>query len=79
MTDRSEPQLDAGDVDEFVNLLRNGLIEAPADHETTQQDNFALRAETSEKLSRPVLNGHGEVVEELGDGLLRGTRRVRQA
>ncbi|MFI6686642.1 hypothetical protein [Streptomyces sp. NPDC050485] len=70
--------LNSGDVDEFVGMLRKGLIEAPSDHETSDQDNFALRAQTSERLERPVRNESGEVVEMVGSDLLGGMIRTRQ-
>ncbi|MFE5489043.1 hypothetical protein ACFQ7Z_03640 [Streptomyces virginiae] len=71
--------LNAQDVDAFVAQLRNGLIEAPVDHQTTDQDNFALRTTTTERLARPVRNVDGEVVEMVGGDLLGGTVRSRKA
>ncbi|MFE3329824.1 hypothetical protein [Streptomyces sp. NPDC059176] len=71
--------LNANDVDAFVANLRNGLIEAPVDHQTTDQDNFALRSATTERLQRPVATVDGEVVEMVGTDLLGGVIRSRQA
>jgi hypothetical protein len=71
-------ELDSVDVDHFVDLVRKGLVDAAADHEAAVQDNFALRAETSIRLSRPVRNEQGEVVDVVGRGLLEGTIRGRK-
>lgn len=70
--------LDPTDVDAFVDLIKKGLVEAAADHETTVQDNFALRAETTVRLSRPVRDENGQVVEHVGRELLEGTIRGRK-
>jgi hypothetical protein len=71
-------ELNAQDVDTFVAQLRKGLIEAPVDHQTTDQDNFALRTATTERIERPVRNVDGEVVEMVGGDLLGGTVRSRK-
>jgi hypothetical protein len=71
-------ELDASDVDKFVELVRAGLVEAAADHEGAVQDNFALRAENSIRLSRPVRDENGQVVDLVGRELLEGTIRGRK-
>ena len=57
--------LDPSDLDEFMTLLRKGLIEAAAVHEAAVQDNMALRVETTVRLSRPVYNEKTDRVEDL--------------
>ncbi|GAA2652449.1 hypothetical protein GCM10010425_77640 [Streptomyces spororaveus] len=72
-------ELKAQDVDAFVSQLRKGLIEAPVDHQTTDQDNFALRTSTTERIERPMRNVDGQIVEMVGGDLLGGTVRSRKA
>ena len=71
-------ELDSSDVDKFMTMLRAGLIEAAADHQHAVQDNFALRADTTIRLSRPVRNADGEVVDHAGESVLEGTIRGRK-
>lgn len=71
-------ELDAADVDKFVDLVRSGLVEAAADHDTPVQDNFALRAETTIRLSRPVRAGDGRIVDHVGREVLEGTIRAKK-
>jgi hypothetical protein len=66
------------DLDHFMDLLRKGLIEAAAEHVTAVQCNFALSAEMSIRLSRPVRNDKGEVTELVGRNMLEGTIRARK-
>lgn len=71
-------ELEAVDVGYFTELLRKGLIQAAAEHVAAVQDNFALRAEMSIRLSRPVRNEKGEIVELVGREVLEGTIRARK-
>lgn len=71
-------ELDPTDVDHFMDQLRKGLVEAAADHVTAVQGNFALRAETSIRLSRPVRDEDGNVVDHVGRNLLEGTLKARK-
>lgn len=71
-------ELDPTDVDHYMDQLRKGLIEAAADHNTTVQGNFALRAEVSIRLSRPVRDADGNVVDHVGRNMLEGTVKARK-
>lgn len=57
--------LDPRELDNVMEMLRKGLIEAASIHEAAVQDNMALRVETSIRLSRPVYNDESDSVEEL--------------
>jgi hypothetical protein len=56
--------LDPEDLDRFMDMLRSGLLQAAAVHDTAVQRNFALSAETSIRLSRPVYNAETDLVEQ---------------
>jgi hypothetical protein len=71
-------ELDPADVDHFMDMVRKGLIEAAAQHESAVQKNFALSAETSIRLSRPVRGDNGEVTELVGRHLTAGRVRARK-
>jgi hypothetical protein len=76
-------EIEADDLDEFMELLRQGMIQAAQPHKHAVQDNFALRVETTIRLSRPVYNAEDDVVEELiGEekiqGKLTGIKRYQQ-
>ena len=53
------------DIENVMELLRNGLIEAAGSHDAAVQDNMALSAEFTVRLSRPVYNKDEDSVEEL--------------
>lgn len=57
--------LNPAELDRFMGMLRQGLIEAVSVHEAAVQNNMALRVETSVRLSRPVYNATTDRVEEL--------------
>jgi hypothetical protein len=57
--------ISAEDLEEVMKLVRRGLLEAALVHEGAVQENFALRVETSVRLSRPVYNEESDQVEEL--------------
>lgn len=57
--------LNPEDVDQFMELLRNGLVEAASAHDAAVQNNMALTAEVSVRLSRPVYNENEDKVEQL--------------
>lgn len=57
--------LNPEDVDQFMELLRNGLVEAASAHDAAVQNNMALTAEVSVRLSRPVYNETEDKVEQL--------------
>jgi len=71
-------ELDTADLEKFMELLRSGMIEAAAEHVAAVQDNFALRAEMTIRLSRPVRDNQGEVTELVGRNMLEGTVRARK-
>ena len=71
-------ELDEIDMAKFTEMLRKGLIEAAAENVQAVQENFALRAEMSIRLSRAVRNDRGEVTELVGRDLLEGTIRARK-
>ncbi len=71
-------ELEKADIEHFTELLRKGLVEAAAEHVHAVQNNFALRAEMSVRLSRPVRNEQGEVTELVGRNLLEGVIRARK-
>lgn len=78
-----EIEIEAEDLDEFMELLRQGMIQAAQPHKHAVQDNFALRVETTIRLSRPVYNEEEDSVEELiGEeklkGKLMGRKRYQQ-
>jgi len=58
-------ELNDEDIHHFMELLKNGLIEAASVHDAAVQDNMALSAEFSVKLSRPVYNEKTDSVESL--------------
>jgi hypothetical protein len=58
-------ELEARDLDEFMEKLRQGMIQAASAHKHAVQDNFALRVETTVRLSRPVLSESENKVEDL--------------
>jgi hypothetical protein len=66
--------LDPKDIDEFMELLKKGLVEAAGAHDAAVQNNIALSAEVSVRLSRPVYNEKLNLVEELV-----GTSTVKSA
>lgn len=67
--------LDQSDVAEFLDQLKKGLLDAAQMHDTAVQDNFGLRAETTVRLSRPVRDQDGAVVEHVGHQMITGTIR----
>lgn len=71
-------ELDAADVENFMDLLRKGLVEAASQHDTTVQGNFALRAETSIRLGRAVRDSDGRVAEHVGREMTEGVIRARK-
>jgi hypothetical protein len=71
-------ELNQNDVDNFMDLLRKGLVEAAQLHETAVQGNFALRAETSIRLSRAVRDEDNSVTELVGREMTEGTIRARK-
>ena len=58
-------ELEAHELDEFMEKLRQGMIQAASASKHAVQDNFALRVETTIKLSRPVYNEETDKVEDL--------------
>lgn len=58
-------ELKDDDLDKFMDLLRKGLIEASAAAEQAVQDNFALRVETSIRVSRPVYDKSDHTIGEV--------------
>ena len=58
-------ELDPDDLEQFMRLIKQGLLRAASRHDAAVQDNFALRAETSIRLSRPVLNTETGDVDQL--------------
>jgi len=70
--------LNAEDLDEFMTLLRKGLVEAAACHEKCVQDNMALRVETTFRLSRPVYNSETDRVEDFA-GVTTVTSEIKAA
>lgn len=71
-------EIEAEDIDHFLELLRKGLVEAAAVHEAAVQENFGLSVESSIKLSRPVRNDEGEVVELEGEQKIEGRLRAHK-
>lgn len=71
-------EIEADDIDHFMDLLRKGLIEAAAQHDAAVQENFGLRVETSIRLSRPVRADDGEVVELKAEEQIAGRLRARK-
>lgn len=63
------------DVDNFLEQMRLGLIDAAQMHDTAVQDNMGLRVETTVRLSRPVRSEDGEVVEHVGRATVEGNVR----
>lgn len=58
-------ELDPKDIDEFIEMFKKGLIEASSGAQQAVQDNFALRIESTIRVSRPVYNEKNDVVEDL--------------
>ncbi|BCJ65703.1 hypothetical protein [Polymorphospora rubra] len=55
--------LNESDVDQFLEMMKKGLLNSAAVHEAAVQDNFGLRAEVTVRLSRPVNDGTGGIAE----------------
>ncbi|MYU01445.1 MULTISPECIES: hypothetical protein [unclassified Streptomyces] len=55
--------LNESDVDQFLSMMKQGLLSAASAHDAAVQDNFGLRADVSVRLSRPVNDGQGGIAE----------------
>lgn len=55
--------LNESDVEAFLEMMRNGLLGGASAHSGAVQDNFALRAEVTVRLSRPVSDTEDSVTE----------------
>jgi hypothetical protein len=58
-------EIDARDLDEFMDKMRKGMIAAADAHKHAVQDNFAMRVEGTVRLSRPVYDSTSDQVDEL--------------
>jgi hypothetical protein len=67
--------LNPEDVDSFLSELKKGLMDAAQMHDTAVQDNFGLRAETTVRLSRPVRDEDGSIVDHVGIRMATSTIR----
>ena len=70
--------LDPTDVTHFMDLVSKGLVTAAAKHDDAVQDDMALSAEVSVRLSRPVRNADGEVEEVVGREVVTGHLTARK-
>jgi hypothetical protein len=72
-------ELDPHDLEQFMKLMKQGLLRAACRHDAAVQDNFALRAETSIRLTRPVYNSETGLVDQLvGDSQVGGEIRGKK-
>lgn len=55
--------LNEADVDQFLTMMKKGLLSAAGVHDAAVQDNFGLRADVTVRLSRPINDGAGGVTE----------------
>jgi hypothetical protein len=70
--------LDAGDVTHFMDLVEKGLVSAAAEHEAAVQNDMALSAEVTIRLSRPVRADDGQVAEVVGREIVTGRVTARK-
>ena len=70
--------LDDVGVDHFMDLVRKGLVQAASRHEAAVQDDMALSAEVSIRLSRPVKAASGEIEEVVGRETVEGRITARK-
>lgn len=66
------------DVDHFMDLVRKGLVTAAGRHDAAVQDDMALSAEVSIRLSRPVRAEDGTVDEVVGRETVEGRLMARK-
>lgn len=66
------------DVDHFMDQVRKGLVTAASRHDAAVQDDMALSAEVSIRLSRPVRADGGEVEEVVGREVVEGRLMARK-
>jgi hypothetical protein len=66
------------DVDHFMDLVRKGLVTAASRHDAAVQDDMALSAEVSIRLSRPVRAEGGDVEEVVGREVVEGRLTARK-
>lgn len=55
--------LNESDVDQFLGMMKKGLLNSASVHDAAVQDNFGLRADVTVRLSRPVNDGNGGLSE----------------
>lgn len=66
------------DVDHFMDQVRKGLVSAAGRHDSAVQDDMALSAEVSIRLSRPVRAEGGAVEEVVGREVVEGRLAARK-
>lgn len=70
--------LDENDVTHFMDLVSKGLVTAAAKHDDAVQDDMALSAEVSVRLSRPVRAADGAIEEVVGREVVSGHLTARK-
>ncbi|MFJ2087538.1 hypothetical protein ACIOBK_33775 [Micromonospora chokoriensis] len=65
-------QPDGADVEQFMDLVRMGLVGAASAHEAAVQENMGLTVEASIRVSRPVRAEGGQIEEVVGREVVTG-------